>query len=283
MIEYHINTRLKGAIALTHSFHNNATLQKDMSLYKFIWVRHGEITIEVDHVPMRLVKDEIVTLAPLHHIRVKEVKGEYLTLLFNQNFYCIFGHDNEVSCNGFLFNGSSNILRLQPSESQLATLTDITNTLIGEYKIKDNQQEEMLRILLKRFIITCTRIAREKLSIDHENEKSFNLIRQFYILLDQHFKEKKKVQDYASLLNRSPKTLSNIFTAYHLPSPLHVIHERVEAEAKRLLLYSNKSAKEIADILGFDDLAAFSRFFKNMTKESISTYRKKENEKKPTT
>ena len=51
-----------------------------------------------------------------------------------------------------------------------------------------------------------------------------------------------------------------------------------EAEAKRLLLYTNKSAKEIGEILGFEDLAAFSRFFRKMAKESISEYRKKEKE-----
>ena len=89
-----------------------------------------------------------------------------------------------------------------------------------------------------------------------------------------HYKTKKMVKEYADLLNRSPKTLSNLFMQYGLPSPLRVIHERIEAEAKRLLLYSTRSAKEIADILGFEDLPTFSRFFKKMTGESISIYRK---------
>ena len=35
---------------------------------------------------MRLEKDEIVTLTPLHHLEVKEVDGEYLTFVFNSNF-----------------------------------------------------------------------------------------------------------------------------------------------------------------------------------------------------
>ncbi|BDW77058.1 hypothetical protein BFINE_28530 [Bacteroides finegoldii DSM 17565] len=52
-----------------------------------------------------------------------------------------------------------------------------------------------------------------------------------------------------------------------------MIHERVEAEAKRLLLYSNKSAKEIADILGFEDQASFSRFFKNISGQSAVQFR----------
>ena len=275
-MEYNFNTRLNGRIALTDAFDASPVLQKDKSLYKFIWVQDGTLSIEIDHIPMTLEKNEIICLSALHHILIEEINGKYLTLLFNSNFYCIFGHDKEVSCNGFLFNGTSNIMRLQLSESQADILAEITNRLSKEYQIKDNLQEEMLRTLLKRFIITCTRIAREKFSVSHEKEKSFDIVRQYYVLVDSHFKEKKMVQDYADMLHRSPKTLSNLFMSYGLPSPLRIIHERVEAEAKSLLVYSSKSAKEIAEILGFEDISAFSRFFKNMTGESITDYKKRE-------
>jgi AraC-like DNA-binding protein len=49
----------------------------------------------------------------------------------------------------------------------------------------------------------------------------------------------------------------------------------VQAEAERLLLYSSKSSKEIALMLGFEDQATFSRFFKNATGLSTTEYRKK--------
>ena len=98
-----LNTRLRGNIALTDSYHTNLALQKDNTLYKFIWVQSGSLQLEIDHVPTTLMKGEIIPLTPLHHIEFKAINGEYLTLLFNSNFYCIFGHDNEVSCNGFHF------------------------------------------------------------------------------------------------------------------------------------------------------------------------------------
>lgn len=275
-MEYCFNTRLKGKLALTNELHHAPLLLKDKTLYKFIWVTQGSLAVETDHVVTELQQDEIISLTPLHHLTIKEVKGTYLTLLFNSNFYCIYGHDQEVSCNGFLFNGSSEIMRLQLRPEHVSSLHEITEKLIGESDIQDNLQEEMLRILLKRFIIICTRIAREKFSVTGNKERSFDIVRQYYVLVDQHFKEKKMVQDYADLLHRSPKTLCNLFSSYRLPSPLRIIHERIEAEAKRLLLYTNKSAKEIADILGFEDLSTFSRFFKNMTGDSISGYRKQE-------
>ena len=42
------------------------------------------------------------------------------------------------------------------------------------------------------------------------------------------------------------------------------------------MIYTNMSAKEISNILGFEDLATFSRFFKKMTKQTISEFREKE-------
>ena len=274
-MDYQLNTRLNGNIAMTSSYHERASLQRDKTLYKFIWVQSGTLTLEIDHIPMRLEKDEIVTLTPLHHLEVKEVDGEYLTFVFNSNFYCIYGHDNEVSCNGFLFYGSSQVMRLALSAGQSSNLHDIVRIFRQESVIHDNLQEEMLRIVLKRFIITCTRIARQRFGVGQEKEKTFDIIRQYYVLVDRHFKEKKQVQDYADILCRSPKTLSNLFSTCGLPSPLRVIHDRIEAEAMRLLLYTHKSAKEISSILGFEDLSAFSRFFKKMPGESVSDYRKR--------
>ena len=241
--QYH--TKLKGTLALTDSYLTEKALQKEKGLYKFIWVRNGSITVEIDHQEMVLTQDEVISLTHLQHLEFKSIDGEYLTLLFNSNFYCIYGNDHEVSCSGFLFNGSSHLIRFTLNEKERK----------------------------KRFIIQCTRIARHRMNITREKESGFEIVRQYYNLVDEHYRTKKQVQDYADMLHKSPKTLSNIFSTCKLPSPLRVIHERVEAEAKRLLLYSNKSAKEIADILGFEDQASFSRFFKNMTGQSAVQFR----------
>lgn len=106
-------------------------MQRDRSLYKFIWVRHGTLDVEVDHVVMHLEKEEMISLTPLHHVQIRGVGGEYLTFLFNSNFYCIYRHDSEVSCNGFLFNGSSRVMRLKLSPSQSARLDSIVDIFRG--------------------------------------------------------------------------------------------------------------------------------------------------------
>lgn len=273
-MELRFSTKLQGSIALTDSFHTSKPLREDDSLYKFIWSRKGKTVINVDHQVITLQENDIVSLTNLHHLEIEEHNGEYLTLLFNSNFYCIYGNDHEVSCSGFLFNGTSRIMHFQLSEEEQSTCEAIIAGLQSEFQENDNLKEEMLRILLKHFIIHATRIARKNLHITPDMEESFNTVRRFHVLVDQHFKERKQVQDYADMLCKSPKTLSHLFSLYNLNSPLKVIHQRVEAEAKRLLLYSSMTAKEIAHFLGFEDQASFSRFFRKVSGESVTQYKR---------
>jgi AraC-like DNA-binding protein len=272
-MEYTYITPLQGSLIVTDDFHSKDSLLRNKDLYKFIWVREGSIDIEIDHMGIHLEKDQVIPLSNLHHLTITKIDGKYVAILFNSNFYCIFKSDDEVSCNGFLFTGYSDPLRMQLSLSQSDTLERIVTDIDREYLENDSLKEEMLRLHLKRFIIVCTRIARDKFSIEPGNESTFYLFRQFLTLVDRYYKEKKKVREYADILNRSPKTLTNLFALNNLPSPLHFIHERILAEAKRMLLYSNKNAKEISDILGFEDMATFSRFFKRTSGLSITEFR----------
>ena len=182
--QYH--TKLKGTLALTDSYLTEKALQKEKGLYKFIWVRQGSITVEIDHQEMVLSKDDVISLTHLQHLEFKSIEGEYMTLLFNSNFYCIYGNDHEVSCSGFLFNGSSHLVRFTLNEKERRQLDQITEAMENEFTVSDSLQEEMLRILLKRFIIQCTRIARQRLDITREKESGFEIVRQYYNLVDEH-------------------------------------------------------------------------------------------------
>lgn len=92
--------------------------------------------------------------------------------------------------------------------------------------------------------------------------------------MEIHYRKEHQVQFYAGLLNKSPKTISNIFSIYNKKTPTQVIQERIIAEAKRLFYYTDKSVKEIANILGFEEVAHFSKFFKNCTSQNPSELKK---------
>jgi len=146
---------------------------------------------------------------------------------------------------------------------------------IEEFEATGSTQTEMLKILLKRLIIIATRLAKEQYVEEEliESDK-FDIFRKYNLLVDRNFKKHHQVQFYANELNKSQKTLANLFARYRLKCPLRIIQDRIISEAKKLFYYTDKSAKEIAYELGFEDSAHFSRFFKNVTGQNISEFKK---------
>jgi AraC family transcriptional regulator, transcriptional activator of pobA len=187
---------------------------------------------------------------------------------FNREFYCIVDHDREVSCVGFLFYGMRELMFIELDAAKTQKLELLTKIFEDEFSTHDNIQAEMLRMLLKRLIILVTRLAKEQAQDFPDKDNHYDLVRKFNLAVENHYKTQHQVQFYADLLNKSPKTLSNLFAIYKQKTPVGIIHERIALEAKRLLIYTDKSAKEIAFELGFEEISHFSRFFKN--KENCS-------------
>jgi len=75
-------------------------------------------------------------------------------------------------------------------------------------------------------------------------------------------------------MNLAPKTLSNKFHKLNLENPNEMIKNRIVLEAKRLLLYSDLTIKEIAYQLGYEDPAYFNRIFTQKSEKTPAAFRK---------
>ncbi len=193
---------------------------------------------------------------------------------YNRNFYCIVDHDKEVSCVGFLFYGSAETMFIQLNEQQQKKLNLLLQVFIDEFDDRDIIQRDMLQMMLKRLIIIITRLAKQQYHTDQAlTDDKLDVLRKYNLMVENHYRKEHTVHFYAGQLNKSPKTLANYFARYNHKSPLSVIQDRIILEAKRLLMYTDKSAKEIAYDLGFDDAAYFSNFFKKQTTYSPSDFR----------
>jgi len=243
-------------------------------LYRILWQRKGNSTIIVDGIQYHILQNQILFLTPLNQFEILENTDCLNLLSFNREFYCIQQHDHEVSCHGYLFFGSSEVPVVSLDSKEQESFDLLIQVILEEFETSDQIQGEMLQVLLKRFLIKCTRLVRKNLKNPEINQDKLDLIRQFNVLVEMHFRDKHKVADYADLLNKSPKTISNLFGEYNDKTPLQVIQERIGLEAKRLFLYTDKSAKEIAFEIGFEDAAHFSRFFRKIVGKSPTEFKK---------
>lgn len=243
------------------------------NLYTFIWAKSLPLDLVVDSIPVTLNANEILALSPIQYLEVKNIE-EAIVYQFNREFYCIKDHDEEVSCTGILFFGNSNIPIIHLDANEVQKFELLHSIFIDELETKDNIQAEMLRMLMARFIIKCTRLLKaHKGYKETPKSKKIDLLRSFNFLVEQHFKDQHSVSFYADMLFKSPKTLSNNFAKLN-QSPIKIIHERIILEAKRLLTYSDKTAKEIAYEVGFDDASHLSRLFKKHTNQSPLEFKK---------
>jgi len=104
----------------------------------------------------------------------------------------------------------------------------------------------------------------------------FELVsKSFRKLLDQHFRTLKRPGDYAGELNISVAYLNECVSAITGLSVSKNIHNRVILEAKRMLYHSDKSVKEIAADLGYDDFPYFSKLFNKVAGMSGLAFRNK--------
>lgn len=242
----------------------------------FVFNKEGAQAVIIDEVKYIMPAHSVLPLMYNQHF-VFEHPETLVAWQFNREFYCIVDHDAEVGCVGFLFYGIHHPMFVGLNEKELEELCHIEKTFSEEISVEDHFQGEMLRSLLKSLIIKITRIAQRQAKAYHQfsNEK-MDLIRNFSLFLEANFRKEHEVKFYAAALNKSPKTLANFFAMCHEPSPLKVIHNRIILEAKRYLHYTDKTSKQIAYELGFENPEHFSRFFKLNTGKNISAFRKED-------
>jgi len=164
------------------------------------------------------------------------------------------------------------------------TLDEETFSIISEavslcLKLSERKLEKLYHILLKN---SCNTLIALVASQYLEQSKSTDLLSRFEIItkafkavLEQNFVTTKRPTDFAQILNISTPYLNECVKKSTGQSVSYHIQQRIILEAKRLLYHSDKSVKEIAADLGYEDYTYFSRLFTKVGGMTALTFRKK--------
>jgi AraC-like DNA-binding protein len=146
-----------------------------------------------------------------------------------------------------------------------ATMPVLLETVALCLKFSEKKEEQLYSAILKESCNTLVALVISQylgIAKPVETHTRFEVIsREFKAALEGRFKIVKDPAAYAGLLNISMSYLNECVKAVTGKSVTSQIQQRVTLEAKRLLYHSDRSVKEIAGDLGFDDHSYFTRLF----------------------
>ncbi len=134
-------------------------------------------------------------------------------------------------------------------------------------------KEHYLGILLLRSI------SWSKEAATADADRKGGQVDRFMEMVDRDFLENKKIASYASALSISPGHLNELVKKRTGKSASEILHDRILLEAKRLLLHSSLTVKEVSFALRMEDPAYFTRMFRKATGSTPLEYRNSIREK----
>ena len=229
----------------------------------------------VDFEDITLV-DNSLLFAPKDTVHRFDDKAEVsgVLLLFTDNFFCSNSQDSILLRNCVLH---SNIT--QSTLIHIPEHNTVFDNIFGQiYREFDNEKDSVQADILRNYIrLLLLHFIREQISLpvfrNQSDNQDLELVRAFEDMLEQHYNSSPQVAYYCQSLNVTEKRLQTATRNILDRSPKEIIKDRIVLEAKRLLVYSSDSVKEISFRLGFDEPTNFTKFFKKSTGKSPMDFR----------
>jgi AraC family transcriptional activator of pobA len=243
--------------------------------YTIYWITKGEARISIDTILYTAAAPALVFVAPGQVQQMQEPPtgvtatqepGTAWQIGFTETFYCL----KDESAGRLFFNPDfATVLTPDPADEE--SLKALLDLMRAEADKKAEQFDNAFFALLQVFLIKVSRI----MDKEESGVPDAGPFLQFRQLIEQHYKEKKNVSDYARMLNMTPVCLNAVTKQASGQTAGEQIRNYIILEAKRLLHSTTLTAKEVAYRLGFEDAPYFSRFFKKYTGQTLLEFREK--------
>ena len=247
------------------------------NFFTLIWIKEGSGKVNADFESYDFGENTLFAFAPYQPYIIstdKPVKG--IAIYFHADFFCIHKHQKELELNGVLYNNVYQPPFVLVDPHSMVTLEMACEQIKNEMQNPALAQHELLVSYLKIILITASRLKLEqqpRAAEELKDSKEPFILQKLKDAIEENFKTKHSASEYADLLYISPKALAKITKSHFNKTLSSLINERIIIEAKRELYLSDKTVKEIAYELGYEDEYYFSRFFKTNADISPQIYR----------
>ncbi|RZL27940.1 MAG: helix-turn-helix domain-containing protein, partial [Pedobacter sp.] len=231
--------------------------------FEVVWLKNEDPLHGISDPALGIKGDWIYLIPPyrVHQLNKAGKNGELISFKrsmleeedkdFLLDLFRIFNVQGEFSC-----------LRLDDASSK--ELGEIYHIIETEYN-RESNSFVMLKALLKVFLLKLITVKEHEFTNHDIHQKR---LYEFLMLLEGNFQTVTNIDFYAGKLGISSKRLNQILKEKLNKTGTQIIHDRIILEAKRKIIHSDVTIKEIAYDLGFTDRPYFSRFFKKQTGET---------------
>lgn len=237
--------------------------------FEIVWLKNEDPLHDTKSHGFDIKGDWVYLIPPyrVHQLNKAGKNGELLS--FKRDF--LDEDDKEFLLDIFkIFNvqGEFSCLRL---DNEAATdLGNVYQLLQNEYQ-KAGDDLVVLKAILKVFLLKLIKVKEQEFTGHDIHQKR---VYDFLMLLESNYLNIRNTDFYAAKLDISSKRLNQILKEKLDKTGMQLIHDRLILEAKRMIIHSEYTIKEIAFQLGFSDRPYFSRFFKKQTGQTPDEFQK---------
>ncbi|MCB2406491.1 AraC family transcriptional regulator [Hymenobacter lucidus] len=239
--------------------------------YLLLYVTHGQGTHTIDLITYELRPGSLFFLAPgqAHAWSLSEDARGFI-LFFTAEFYLQHYPAHRLAEYPFFNPANQPVICLPTSETQILPLFE---SMFQEEQTTAPNRDEVVAAYVYLALELAARAYAPPAEAAQLPPHGLEQVREFGQLLNAHFRAEKTVRYYANKLALTANHLNAICRRILNKTASDLIHERVVAEAKRLLTHSAQSVAQVADAVGFEDASYFTRYFKKYVGQPPEAFR----------
>jgi AraC family transcriptional activator of pobA len=167
------------------------------------------------------------------------------------------------------------VVPYQKSPGHFRTVKQLTDQLHSEFRYPQVGRALIFDALLRTLLMLLSRQISLKQPGSHKVSYHRSAFNRFRVLVEDHFKERWGINEYAEQMCLTENRLNRICKRFTGKTAFEILQDRILLEAQRYLVYTAAPLAEIAFVLGLNDAAYFCRFFKKRTGLTPSAYRER--------
>ena len=238
----------------------------------YILVETGTAEFVIDCHSYIIGKGDMLLVAPRMSVKLMKKSSDFGTcgLCMEPFFFDSLSIGNYVYKRLYNSSHTTYVLRLEDSDT-----VHIRKTLdLMSHYLTSDHPAEMAGSLVNFLLLQITEIFHsQNVHPAGRVKHSDALFRLFRKLLAENYRKEHELQFYADSLHISQTYLSRVIRQISGKTVNNYIAEALYTDARRLLVFTDLTVKEIAEQLGLSDQSSFGKFFKKKSETSPANFR----------